>query len=111
MCGPTGGSGYLESRHSAALHGSVSTTVEVQGRSTRRAIICRADSNKIAAKRKKRYDTGMTPNKNTPLNAPSVVAVSNVMASRMFVRRPRRNGAALPHEQAITETMLAPIAT
>jgi len=49
----------------------------------------------------------MTPNKNTPLNAPSVVAVSNVMASRMFVRRPRRYGAALPHEQAITETMLA----
>ena len=47
----------------------------------------------------------------TPVSAPSVVAVSSTMASRRLVSRPFRKGAALPQEHAITETMLAPMAT
>ena len=49
---------------------------------------------------------GRTPARNTPVKAPSVVAVSRTMATRMFVRPPLRNGAALAQEQAITDTML-----
>ena len=52
----------------------------------------------------------MIPIKNTPVRAPSVVAVSRTIASRTLVNRPSRNGAALAHEQAMTDTMLAPIA-
>ena len=44
------------------------------------------------------------------MSAPSVVAVSRTTARRMLVSRPLRKGDALPQEQAITETMLAPIA-
>ena len=43
-------------------------------------------------------------------SAPSVVAVSSTIASLMLVSPALRNGAALPHEQAITETMLAAMA-
>lgn len=42
--------------------------------------------------------------------APSVVAVSSTTASRILVRLPFKNEEALPHEQAITDTMLAPMA-
>jgi hypothetical protein len=59
---------------------------------------------------KKRYDAGIVPTRRTPLRAPAVVAVSSTIARRTFVKRPFRKGAALLHEQAITETMLAPMA-
>src|ERR1700732_2217936 len=59
---------------------------------------------------KKRYDTGIVPTSRTPLRAPAVVAVSSRIARRTLVKRPFRKGAALLHEQAITETMLAPMA-
>src|SRR6516225_847305 len=52
----------------------------------------------------------MTPARSTPVSAPSVVAVSRTTASRVFTRPPLRKGEALPHEQAITETRLAPTA-
>ena len=51
------------------------------------------------------------PIRNTPVNAPSVVAVASTMASRTLVSRYFRKAAALPQEQAITEIRLAPIAT
>ena len=53
---------------------------------------------------------GTNPDKSTPHNAPEVVAVSSKMAKRMLVSRSFKYGAALPQEQAITETRLAPIA-
>jgi hypothetical protein len=59
---------------------------------------------------RKRYDTGIVPARRTPLRAPAVVAVSSTIASRTFVKRPFRKGAALLHEQSITDTMLAPMA-
>jgi hypothetical protein len=59
---------------------------------------------------RKRYDRGIPPAKRTPLRAPAVVAVSSTIASRTFVKRAFRKGGALLHEQAITETILAPMA-
>src|SRR5262249_39517939 len=52
----------------------------------------------------------MRPTRSTPVSAPSVVVVSRTTASRMLTRPPLRKVAALPHEQAITETRLAPMA-
>src|SRR5262249_40817243 len=52
----------------------------------------------------------MTPARSTPVSAPSVVAVSRTTARRMLTRPPLRKGDALPHEQAMTETRLAPTA-
>ncbi len=62
------------------------------------------------AKRKYRYAVGMIPASNTPQSAPSVVAISSTMARRILVRPCFQEGRALAHEQAITETMLAPMA-
>src|SRR6516162_7449689 len=52
----------------------------------------------------------MMPATSTPVSAPSVVVVSRTTASRMLTRPPLRKGEALPHEQAMTETRLAPTA-
>src|SRR5262249_24535982 len=52
----------------------------------------------------------MIPARSTPVSAPSVVVVSRTTASRMLTRPASRKGDALPHEQAITETILAPMA-
>src|SRR5262249_1150828 len=52
----------------------------------------------------------MMPATSTPVSAPSVVVVSRTTASRMLTRPPLRKGDALPHEQAMTETRLAPMA-
>src|SRR5215467_13670371 len=52
----------------------------------------------------------MMPATSTPVSAPSVVVVSRTTARRMLTRPPLRKGAALAHEQAITETRLAPMA-
>ena len=52
-----------------------------------------------------RKGTGSTPARNTPLSAPSVVATSRTIATRMLVRLALRNGAALPQEHAITDTV------
>src|SRR6201984_3133084 len=59
---------------------------------------------------KNRYDVGIAPARTAPLRAPAVVAISSTIASRTFVKLPFRKGAALLHEQAITETMLASMA-
>src|ERR1700722_13079664 len=78
--------------------------------SLRRASICCAESNRIMAKSRYKYCVETNPAKNTPHSAPEVVAVSSKIANRMLVSRSFRKGAALAHEQAITETRLAPIA-
>src|SRR5262245_46200498 len=51
----------------------------------------------------------MMPTMSTPVSAPSVVVISR-KARRMLTRPPSRKGDALAHEQAMTETMLAPMA-
>ena len=64
--------------------------------SRRFASICWAESSRIMPNMKKRYDAGIAPARRTPLRAPAVVAVSSTIASRTFVKRPFRKGAALP---------------
>jgi hypothetical protein len=50
------------------------------------------------------------PARTTPVSAPSVVAISSKIASLTFVRRFSIALAALPQEQAMTDTRLAPTA-
>jgi hypothetical protein len=75
------------------------------------ASICKAESRRIVPNRKKRNGLGILPARNTPVRAPAVVAVSNTIARRTLVKRSFKNAAALPQEQAMTETMLAPMAS
>jgi hypothetical protein len=69
-----------------------------------------ARGTRIAPNNKKRYEVGIAPARTTPLRAPAVVAISSTIASRTFVKRLFRKGAALLHEQAITDSILAPMA-
>ena len=69
-----------------------------------------AETTRIAANSRYNADSGKTPLRTTPVRAPSVVPISSRMASLTFVRRFSMALAALPQEQPMTETRLAPTA-
>src|SRR6201984_3036525 len=108
MSSPSARSGELESNRQ--VERPVEVEVEASVGLRRFASIWWAESSRMVPNMKKRYDVGIAPARTTPLRAPAVVAISSTIASRTFVKRRFRKGAALLHEQAITETMLAPMA-